>query len=307
MIGIDGGGTKTEFILFSKSGRIINRVVLGGSNPNTVGIQNAIEVLKTGIDVLLKVGEKVYGIFAGVSGLDSGNNTEQIKESLKKAYPGIKIQCENDIFNVIVCGKHLDRCVAVISGTGMIIYANQNGQLKHFGGRGYLLDKGGSGYHIGCDAICAAQDARDGVGEHSILTDLVEEKLGNIVWDSIRDIYEKGQAYIASFTPCVFRAYEHGDKIAEHILKSNAQCLAELINFVIKHCNAGNYVVASGGIIKQRPDFQDMLKGMLEKDVELDVPDYPPVYGACIMCCRLCNIDTKPIEDIFMQSYKEYQ
>lgn len=91
-------------------------------------------------------------------------------------------------------------------------YANQNGNLKHFGGRGYLLDKGGSGYHIGRDAICAAQDARDGIGEHTILTDLVEEKLGNTVWESIQDIYSKNQSYIASFTPCVFLAYEMGIK-----------------------------------------------------------------------------------------------
>ena len=31
MIGIDGGGTQTEFVLFSESGRVLNRIVLGGS------------------------------------------------------------------------------------------------------------------------------------------------------------------------------------------------------------------------------------------------------------------------------------
>ena len=307
MIGIDGGGTKTEFVLFMESGRIINRIILGGCNPNTVGLQNSLEILKVGIDTLLKIETRVCGIFIGAAGLDSGNNTEQIRSRLREMYPNIKIQCENDIFNVIACGKNLDRCVAAICGTGMIIYANQNGELKHFGGRGYLLDKGGSGYHIGRDAICAAQDAADGVGARSILTDLVEEKLGNTVWDSIQDIYGKGQAYIASFAPCVFRAYEHGDEIAKQILENNARCLAELINFAVGHCDVGNYVVASGGIIKQKESFREMLKGMLDADIELDVPDYPPIYGACIMCCRLCGIDTKPIEDKFMYSYEVYQ
>lgn len=203
--------------------------------------------------------------------------------------------------------KNLDRCVAAISGTGMIIYANQNGNLKHFGGRGYLLDKGGSGYHIGRDAICAAQDARDGIGEHTILTDLVEEKLGNTVWESIQDIYSKNQSYIASFTPCVFLAYENGDKIAEQILKNNAACLAELINFAVDHYDVGKYVVASGGILKQKPAFREMLKEMLHPDIELDVPDYPPVYGACIMCCLLCGVDTKPVKERFMMSYDSYQ
>ena len=262
---------------------------------------------KSLIDTLMKIKGKISGIFVGAAGLDSGNNTSKIKKMLKEKYPKVKIQCENDIYNVIACGKNLDRCVAAISGTGMIIYANQNGNLKHFGGRGYLLDKGGSGYHIGRDAICAAQDARDGIGEHTILTDLVEEKLGNTVWESIQDIYSKNQSYIASFTPCVFLAYENGDKIAEQILKNNAACLAELINFAVDHYDIGKYVVASGGILKQKPAFREMLKEMLHPDIELDVPDYPPVYGACIMCCLLCGVDTKPVKERFMMSYDSYQ
>ena len=189
----------------------------------------------------------------------------------------------------------------------MIVYANRNGNLKHFGGRGYLLDKGGSGFHIGRDAICAAQDARDGTGEHTILTDLVEDKIGNTVWESIQDIYSKNQSYIASFTPCVFLAYENGDKIAEQILKNNAGCVAELINFAVDHCDVGKYVVASGGILKQKPAFRVMLKEMLHPDIILDVPDYPPIYGACIMCCIMCGIDTKQVEEHFMMSYDSCQ
>ena len=307
MIGIDGGGTKTEFVLFSESGRVLNRIVLGGSNPNTVGMENAINILQLGIDTLLRIKGKISGIFVGAAGLDSGNNTSKIKKLLKEKYQNVKIRCENDVFNVIACGKNLDQCVAAICGTGMIVYANRNGNLKHFGGRGYLLDKGGSGFHIGRDAICAAQDARDGTGKHTILTDLVEDKIGNTVWESIQDIYSKNQSYIASFTPCVFLAYENGDKIAEQILKNNAGCVAELINFAVDHCDVGKYVVASGGILKQKPAFRVMLKEMLHPDIILDVPDYPPIYGACIMCCIMCGIDTKQVEEHFMMSYDSCQ
>lgn len=307
MIGIDGGGTKTEFVLFSESGRILHRIILDGCNPNTVGAERAMDILKLGIDTLMKISGKICGIFVGAAGLDSGNNTARINDMLKENYPNVKIRCENDIFNVIACGKDLNRCTAAICGTGMIVYANQNGALRRFGGRGYLLDKGGSGYHIGRDAICAALDAREGLGAHSILTDLVEEKLGNTVWESIQDIYSKNQSYIASFTPCVFKAYENGDVIAEQILEHNADCLAELIHFAVKHCDVGKYVVASGGIIKQKASFREMVKNRLGEEIELDVPDYPPVYGACIMCCLLCGVDTKPVEERFMLSYETYK
>ena len=114
MIGIDGGGTKTEFVLFSESGRVLNRIVLGGSNPNTVGMENAINILQLGIDTLLRIKGKISGIFVGAAGLDSGNNTSKIKKMLKEKYPKVKIRCENDVFNVIACGKNLDQCVAAI-------------------------------------------------------------------------------------------------------------------------------------------------------------------------------------------------
>ena len=38
MIGIDGGGTKTEFCLFDENGCVLAREKLGGTNPNTLAL-----------------------------------------------------------------------------------------------------------------------------------------------------------------------------------------------------------------------------------------------------------------------------
>jgi transcriptional regulator with XRE-family HTH domain len=52
MIGIDGGGTKTEFCLFDERGCVLARERLAGTNPNIYGIEGAISTLKAGIDAL---------------------------------------------------------------------------------------------------------------------------------------------------------------------------------------------------------------------------------------------------------------
>ena len=52
MIAVDGGGTKTDFVLFYQNGKIIDRITLGGSSPNVYGMDNAISVLRSGIDFL---------------------------------------------------------------------------------------------------------------------------------------------------------------------------------------------------------------------------------------------------------------
>ena len=48
LIAIDGGGTKTELVLFTPTGEVLARVVSGGSNPNSVGVDGATRVLKNG-------------------------------------------------------------------------------------------------------------------------------------------------------------------------------------------------------------------------------------------------------------------
>lgn len=305
MIGIDGGGSKTEFILFSETGKILNRLVLTGSNPNTVGFQNAVHTLIMGIDTLLKIEEDVCGIFSGISGLDSGSSKE-LKSLLTARYPTIKIQCENDVFNVIASGSNPDQCIAAICGTGVAVYANNYGFLKRFGGRGYLLDEGGSGYHIGKDALCAALDAEDGIAEHSILVDLVQEKIGGTIWEQLQNIYKHDQSYIAAFAPCVFKAHEHGDAVAARILEKNAEHLARLIHLAAKSGSMQKHIIASGSIFTKNTIFSEILKRKLMSGLELEISHQPPVYGACMMCCKLCGIDASHVKETFMTYYNSY-
>lgn len=67
-LGIDGGGTKTEFVLFYKDGTILKRAILTGSNPNTVGFNQTYKVLNEGINLMKTAGGYIDEIFAGVAG-----------------------------------------------------------------------------------------------------------------------------------------------------------------------------------------------------------------------------------------------
>lgn len=303
MIGVDGGGTKTEFILFTEKGKILDRILLGACNPNTVGLETAMEILNSGIEQLLQQAPDSCGVFVGAAGLDSGDYTEQVQSYLRKQHPALQIRCENDIYNVMASGSDPENCIAVICGTGMAVYANKQGKVKRYGGRGYLLDKGGSGYHIGRDAVCAAMDAEDGKTEHNLLSHLVEEKIGGTVWENIEQIYGNNQSYTASFAPCVFEAYEHGDQTAEEILKKNAEKLAQLINLAANECGIEKNVVASGSIVVKKENFRTLLKERMKQGLELEVPEEPPVFGACVMCCRLCGAEAEEVKKNFNAEY----
>lgn len=45
LIAVDGGATKTDMILFDRTGTVINRVIGGPSNSSEIGFERSIETL----------------------------------------------------------------------------------------------------------------------------------------------------------------------------------------------------------------------------------------------------------------------
>lgn len=170
---------------------------------------------------------------------------------------------------------------------------------------GAKLDTLGSGYDIGREALCTALAQREGLTEHSIITSLVEQKLKTTVFESIHDIYEKGDSYIASFAPAVFEAYSLGDKTAERILTKNAARLAELISKADSMCDCGKTVVASGSIMTKNTVYSEMVKSRLPSHKKLITCSYPQIYGAGKLCLKLCGADDKAFTDKFASQYEK--
>ena len=291
VIGIDGGGTKTEFVLCSESGRILSRLKLSRSNPNDIGLEKSCEVLAEGIDRLLKDSPPVCGIFAGIAGCLTGDNAKKVKGFLADRYPLIDVNVDTDGVNVLSCNSDFADSMALICGTGSVLLAREKGRLHRIGGWGYLFDEAGSAYDIGKDAIKAVLGQLDGLGEDTMLTDLLKKEMQDEIWETLTVIYQKGKAYIASLAPIVFRAHAMGDKVAEKILHKNAENLALLIATAMKRYNCGRSVVACGGLIE---NFRDVLVPMvteiLDEEVEFIFPKVPPVYGACVEGFRRGNI-----------------
>ncbi len=121
MLAVDGGGTKTEFVLFNNRGNIKRRIVLGGSNPNVVDIEKTFELLKTGIDSLYTIGANISGIYCGIAGMASGNNRELVNNFLRETYPNTIIECNTDLLNVAASVTEASKCIVAICGTGSSI------------------------------------------------------------------------------------------------------------------------------------------------------------------------------------------
>lgn len=299
-VGIDGGGTKTEYILFDMNGTVLKSVRTEGSNPNDRGVDKCLEVLTSGLEQLL--GNKVpKAIFAGIGGASQPRYQEAIENHLTSRFHCI-VKADTDAANVLSMGIDPDNSVAVICGTGSCVFVRMGNQRGRLGGWGYLLDQAGSAYDVGKDGLRHTLAVEDGLCEESYLTQRIHDALGGTALSNISAIYGGGRAYIADLAMVVLEAAGKGDENALAILQANADRLALLIKTAVERYGMPAQIVTAGSFLKS-----DIFRTMVEDQagVKLELPDLPPVYGACVEAMRAGEMQI-PTEfrQNFMDSYR---
>lgn len=278
-LGIDGGGTKTEFAVISSDGGVVARSVKSGCNPNDVGYSRALAVIREGIDSILADYQSINAAFLGIAGISVGNHAKRLYSDLKKCYPKIKIQIKSDIFNLFAMCDGAS--MAVISGTGSVVFVKDGDEYRRIGGWGYLLDNAGSGYDIGREAIRTALYEEDMKKSPSRLANMLRERLNvKTVWEHLNTIYAEGKPYVAELASVVFEAYSMGDENAARIIEESARGLAKLLNAGVEIYGAEPVAVASGGLFTH---YTEIMREHIEKysEVKLITGGLPPIYGAC--------------------------
>ena len=290
-IGIDGGGTKTAAVLFDEEGHVLARHVTGPCNPNVLGFDESTARVKEIVETLTQ-GEtcSVAAIYIGTAGIFTADDGPRFAAAVVEACGVEKVKCENDVMNVVASATDADRCVAGVSGTGMIVYAKEPDRVTRLDGWGYLLGLGGSGYDIGRDVIRAAVGESEGTSSATALTSLVEQKAGMTLERLVLEVYRHEPAFVASFAPLAFEADAVGDAVAQDILVKNARAFAQVLNHAASAFDCGDTVVVSGGIATNAR-FGELLKRELKPELKLVVPSCPQVVGACINCSRFCGLD----------------
>ena len=153
LLGIDGGGTKTEFVLSDKSGIILNRFIADSSNPNDIGIDECLSLLQVGCKKTCGMFDfKNISVVAGIAGASTGNYSDLIRDFLYSS-GFANAECFSDTKLTVSVTLGSKDGICVIIGTGIVIIIQKNGILSTVGGYNYFFDKGGSAFNIGRDAI----------------------------------------------------------------------------------------------------------------------------------------------------------
>lgn len=284
-LAIDAGGTKTDAVVFDETGHIICRDLSAGNNGMDIGKELAVERL---LGVLQRtsatVPERFTAIYGGIAGvMPLGDFYSPAVLPLNYA-DSVRFADDGPSMISSTIG-HRDGC-GMVCGTGSSCFIRIDGQpLRKVGGKGYLIDTGGSGFELGRDAIAMAFRAVDGRCEHTILVDLIEKQMGCPTERWMEKIYDSvsgGRPFIASFARTVFEARRLGDWAAQEIFERGASAMADLSYAAAKWFEGSFQIVISGGLPTNFPEYYQAIREKSSPRAELILAEAPPVYGSAV-------------------------
>ena len=303
LIGVDGGGTKTDSAIADLSGKIIHHTTGKPSNFLVVGIEEAVENIFALIEENLF---KLEGDFAdvkqiviGVAGAGRKEDAQLLEKSFKDYseeqgvhFKGVKVVSDA---HIALEGAFPDSpgCI-LIAGTGSILFGkDEKGVIHRVGGFGRLIGDEGSGYSIGRKALNAVSKASDGRGEETLISELLNAKMNSGSTNGIINKIYKEKLDVASVAIIVIAAAEEGDPIAEDILDEEADELVLHIKSLIYKIQTDDLNVAlSGSLIDNKNFYSDLLKQKIKSTlpkIKVVKPAFPPVSGAIHFAKRLAS------------------
>jgi N-acetylglucosamine kinase-like BadF-type ATPase len=282
-LGVDIGGTASRFVLADASGAIITR----GSAPGATGHifnpaeRQKLEAVLVAITAALPAGTSLSVACFGITGL--GDKVRDEAAALIGSHlslPATAVRLTDDM-ELAYCAAFAPGAGHLISaGTGSIgLHVAADGEIIRVGGRGLLIDDGGSGTWIALTALDRLYRLIDETGSTEgaqILADELFTAIGGSDWDATRAyIYGSDRGRIGALAQAVARAATRGDALALDILTQAGTELARLGRALVQR--AGRLPIGYvGGIIDLHPAIRESLLAALPDEVLL----YPRLDAA---------------------------
>ena len=203
-IGVDGGGTKTQYALFDEKKNMLASVKTEGTNHETMdgGIPAAARILMQGIESLLLnnalMQKEITFCLMALAGMDHPYQEEAMAKALKKAGLKIPFSLYNDGFIVVKAGVSGKAGIGYNCGTGTCCNSiDSDGKLLQIGGFGALSGDVGGGLWIAANAYRLVYNEVVLGGEKTLCTKKMVEKFGS--WENahavrLRTVAEKHDA-----------------------------------------------------------------------------------------------------------------
>jgi N-acetylglucosamine kinase-like BadF-type ATPase len=304
-LGVDGGGSKTRFLLIDESGKVLVSRTEGPAYHLEIGVEALEAMLARGIEYTLRHASlaptELTFAFLGLPayGEDPALQT-QLDAAPSRVLPAGRYRCGNDM----VCGWAGALAGAeginIVAGTGSIAYGEYGGRSARAGGWGELFSDEGSAYWLAREGLRVFSRMSDGRSPRGALYELVRRHFAlQEDLDLCAAIYGKNVAQrsqLARLSRVVAEAAAGGDPAARALFAQAAVELADIVDAVRDRLEVPAHVdlplSCSGGLFR----LHDLLLVPFESALAQRARRYrfaaarlPPDAGAALHAAKLAG------------------
>lgn len=297
-IGIDGGGSKTKFLCFDRTGRVCGSATTIGTYCAQDGIDAVLSRLKEGIAKCLP--EKTTDVLIGFGMPAYGENRELdalATQKIRVAFSPMHVHIDNDAAIGWAGSLVMKPGISVVAGTGSIAYGRDAfGKTERCGGWHEFFSDEGSGYWLGKQLLQLFSQQSDGRLEKTILYDLVRKDLElqndfDII-TLVNQRYACSRKDTAALQKILLQAARLGDPHALASYDQASEELSKLVVTVLKKLSfpEGEKVAVSfqGGLFSipeliRNPVAHKVRAAAFPQEIDFCQPKLDPCRGAVLL------------------------
>ncbi len=302
-LGVDGGGTKTDFLLIDAGGAVLAAHRGGSAYHLELGFEALQAMMWAGIQATLKqagiAGTELEFAFLGLPayGEDRGL-LSRLDAIAVDVLPAGRYRCGNDVIcgwaGALAAGDGIN----IVAGTGSIAYGEFEGRGARAGGWGELFSDEGSAYWMAREGLTLFSRMSDGRAPKGALYELIREHFQvDSDLDVCAGVYGPPmltRSGLAALAPLVARAARQGDVGAGRLFEQAAQELAAVVHAVRDQLNVPSGTLLpvsySGGMFRLEGLLKPLLEAALgagQRRYEFVTPRLSPVAGAALYAAKL--------------------
>ncbi len=292
VVGVDGGGTKTEAVAVDRFGNVVGSGVGGSSNAVENGKAETRKSLEEALSFVRELKDPDLKIGMGMPAVGEIRGIEDFYSEVVFEILGVRpVVVVNDVVVGWYAGTKGEDGIHIVAGTGSIAYARRNGRDARCGGWGSIIGDEGSAYDIGIQTLRAVSMQLDGRMKEGLLKSLLFEKLSlKDEYDFSTWVYKLGEnrrKKIASVARITYEAAESGDRVSIEILKRAGEELGKLALALSRKLDFKRTLVSySGGVLEKnrfvRKSFEEFVMSKV-RNARVKSSICPPVFGGVIM------------------------
>jgi N-acetylmuramic acid 6-phosphate etherase len=288
ILGVEGGGTKTAWVLAERDGEEL-RIVDQGKLPAANFRLATPERLRT---IFFELPKKVDRAGVFLAGCGTAADRQSLARLGAEIWPSAKIITGSDRDSGLAAALGHADGIAVNAGSGSSVTGRRGDKIENAGGWGHILGDAGGGYFLSIQALRLILREYDlHRGEVQFTAKVLHSLSLNTLDELVRWAQTADKMEVATLAPVVFEAAANGDARVMEIIEEGAQVLTEYTEAVATRLHLlAPKVILLGGLFHRDSIYTHAFRRRLKKnlpDARVATVDKSPEFGAALLAAEM--------------------